>query len=91
VTNKKEFNDLDILEEIKQKLYNKILNDKSQPKVGDLLKVIEMKNKLSVAGRGEKKFWEMIDKIRREELSSAEGTKARKSKRAGATGKQKGS
>lgn len=61
--------DLDILEDLKKKIYNAIKNNEPQPKVGDLLKVIELKRKLSVEGKGEKKFWDMVNKIRQEELS----------------------
>ena len=61
--------DLDILEDLKQTIYNAIKKNESQPKVGDLLKVIELKRKLSVEGKGEKKFWKMVNKIRDEELS----------------------
>jgi hypothetical protein len=61
--------DLEILEDLKNRLYSAILNDEPQPKVGDLLKVIEMKRKLSVEGRGEKKFWAMVNKLREKELS----------------------
>jgi hypothetical protein len=72
--------DLEILEDLKQELYEKIKNDKTQVKVGDLLKVIEMKNKLSVTGKAEKKFWEMINKIRKEELSDKSKSNSRKRK-----------
>ncbi|HHI02899.1 MAG TPA: hypothetical protein ENL22_05215 [candidate division Zixibacteria bacterium] len=61
--------DLDILEDLKTRLYDAIKNDDSKTKVGDLLKIIELKRKLSVAGKGEKKFWAMVDKLRQEELS----------------------
>ena len=69
---KKGFDDLEILEDLKNRLYQAIINDEPIPKVGDLLKVIEMKNKLSVSGKAEKKFWEMIDRIRRKELANRE-------------------
>jgi len=65
----KKIDDLDILEDLKLTIYNAIINKKPQPKVGDLLKVIELKRKLSVEGKGEKKFWNMVNKIRQEELS----------------------
>ncbi len=61
--------DLEILEYLKNELFKEFKGDKTKVKVGDLLKVIEMKNKLSVTGKTEKKFWEMINKIREEELS----------------------
>jgi len=64
----KKIDGLDLLEDLKKRIYNAIKKDEPQPKVGDLLKVIELKRKLSVEGKGEKKFWEMVNKIRQEEL-----------------------
>lgn len=60
--------DLDILEDLKNEIYETIRKNVAQSKVGDLVKVIELKRKLSVEGKGEKKFWEMVNKIRQEEL-----------------------
>jgi len=74
-------NDLDILEDLKARLYQEIINSEPPLKVGDLLKVIEMKNKLSVSGKAEKKFWDMINKIREKELSPKSETGPRKKKR----------
>jgi hypothetical protein len=81
MTSKKEksnLNDLDILEELKTLIYKKIINDKQSPKVGDLLKIIEMKNKLTVSGKAEKKFWDMINQVREKELSRKKRTKSKK-------------
>lgn len=72
--------DLEILESIKNKLYKEFRSDNSKVKVGDLLKVLEMKNKLSVTGEAEKKFWEMINKIREEELTDKRKKTTRKRK-----------
>ncbi len=72
--------DLDILEDLKQTIYNAIKNNESQPKVGDLLKVIELKRKLSVEGKGEKKFWNMVNKIRDEELNRPKKSELTKNK-----------
>ncbi|UCD94067.1 MAG: hypothetical protein JSU69_09895 [Candidatus Zixiibacteriota bacterium] len=75
----KALDDLEILERLKNKIYKAIDKTETSPKVGDLLKVIEMKSKLSVTGKAEKKFWEMINKIREEKLSDK--TKSRRRKR----------
>ena len=72
--------DLDILEDLKKKIYDALDVKKNPPKVGDLLKVIEMKSKLSVTGKAEKKFWEMINKIRQGELSEKSKSRTRKRK-----------
>jgi len=61
--------DLEILEDLKNMIYEAIKGNESQPKVGDLLKVIELKRKLAVSGKAEKKFWDMINSIRKDELS----------------------
>ncbi len=80
-TNKQEqHDDLEILEYIKNELFKEFKSDKSKVKVGDLLKVLEMKNKLSVTGKAEKKFWEMINKIRESELSDKSKRTTRKRK-----------
>lgn len=73
----KKLSDLEMLEDLKQKIH-KGLKEKDF-KVGDLLKVIEMKNKLSVTGKAEKKFWDMIDELRQETLpKNKKGGKAKK-------------
>jgi hypothetical protein len=72
--------DLDILDYIKNRLYKEFRSDNSEVKVGDLLKVLEMKNKLSVTGKAEKIFWEMINKIREEELTDKGKKTTRKRK-----------
>ena len=71
-------NDLEILEELKSLIYNAIKSGEKPPKVGDLLKIIEMKNKLSVSGKAEKKFWDMINQVREKELSRKKTPKSKK-------------
>lgn len=68
--------DLKILESVKTKLYEAFKKGEALPKVGELLKVIEMKKKLSVEGKGEKQFWEMINRIRTDELKGVKKRKA---------------
>ncbi len=79
----KKTDDLDILEDLKKRIYDAIKNGTPQPKVGDLLKVIELKRKLSVEGKGEKKFWDMVNKLRKEELTESKksGPAKKKTKR----------
>ncbi|MCP4703143.1 MAG: hypothetical protein GY865_00915 [candidate division Zixibacteria bacterium] len=82
-TDKKDVNktdDLEILEDLKREIYDAIKSNEPQPKVGDLLKVIELKRKLSVDGKGEKKFWDMVNKIRSEELNKPKKSTAIKKK-----------
>ncbi len=61
--------DLEILEQVKIKLYEKFRSDVENAKVGDLLKIIELQKKLSLSSPNEKKFWEMIKGIRESHLS----------------------
>ena len=70
------YDDLEVIETVKRTLYDSFRDEKKRKdiKIGDLLKVIEMKNKLSVAGKAEKKFWEMIDDLRRETLGGKRKT-----------------
>lgn len=75
----KNLTDLEMLEDLKQKIH-KGLKYKSV-KIGDLLKVIDMKNKLSVTGKAEKKFWDMIDELRRETLPGGAKPAKKKQKR----------
>lgn len=73
--------DLEMLEKLRNKLYTAISDNEPQPKVGDLLKVIDLKRKLTVEGKGERKFWDMVNKIREQELSGI-GKRSRKRKAA---------
>jgi hypothetical protein len=72
--------DIVILEELKMKIYNDLNGDKPTMKVGDLLKIIELKNKLSISGRAEKKFWKMVNQIRREGLTRPKKKSVKQSK-----------
>ncbi|MBN2227096.1 MAG: hypothetical protein JW763_06995 [candidate division Zixibacteria bacterium] len=63
-----QMSDLDILQDLRNLLFDAITKNEKQPKVGDLLKVIELKRKLSVAGKSEQDFWNMIDSLRKREL-----------------------
>jgi len=60
------------VEEFLEKLIKKVLkriNSKDyQPKVSDALKAIQLKQKLKKTSEAEKIFWELIEKIRKEEL-----------------------
>ena len=60
--------DKERLDKIKGEITDQILNKKIKAKVGDLLKIIELQNKLSTDSGAEEKFWEMIEKLRQEEL-----------------------
>ena len=60
--------DLEMLEKVCNDLYEEFQKDKTKTKVSDLMKVIELKKKLAVTGKSEKKFWNMVNDARQEEL-----------------------
>ncbi len=64
--------DLEILEEIQQKIVEELKGKKINPRVGDLLKALELKMKLKLPEKEKEKIWELINQIREEELSSEE-------------------
>lgn len=61
------------LEDLISEHYKKLLQrikDGENIKLGDWLKMIELKRKLTPADAEQKKFWEKLDKIRKEELGA---------------------
>lgn len=61
-----------------QELREKEIN----PKVGDLLKALELKLKLKLPADEKSKIWELINQLRKEELSSCQdSSKKSKSKK----------
>lgn len=67
--------DWEFLEELTRKLIAAIRKKKFDPKLSDVLKLIELKQKIKDPVRKEKLFWELIDQIRKEELSKLEDNK----------------
>ncbi|MCK5125664.1 MAG: hypothetical protein KAR42_05370 [candidate division Zixibacteria bacterium] len=65
--------DVERLDKIKHEYTDELLKffktKKFQPKVGELLKIIELQKKISSDSGAEEKFWKLIEQIRREELS----------------------
>ena len=77
---KKELSSDDIIrrDEISGEYYRVLkekIENKENIKLGDWLKMIELKRKLSPADAEQKKFWKMLDKIREEELDEPKGEK----------------
>jgi len=60
--------DEDMLNKIKKTIADQIMNKEIKGKVGDLLKILELQKKLGTDENAQEKFWEMIEKIRQEEL-----------------------
>jgi hypothetical protein len=62
--------DLEVLEEIQDKIIEELRSKEINPKVGDLLKALELKMKLKLPEEEKQKIWELINQLRKEELSS---------------------
>lgn len=58
----------ELLEKLIKKVLKRINSKDCQPKISDALKAIQLKQKLKKTSEAEKIFWELIEKIRKEEL-----------------------
>jgi hypothetical protein len=67
--------DLEVLEEIQKKIVEELRSKKLNPRVGDLLKALELKLKLKLPEKDKKQIWELINQLREEELKSKEELK----------------
>ena len=67
---KKRKSDLEVLEEIQEKILRELREKEINPKVGDLLKALELKMKLKLPQAEKEKLWELINQLRKEELKS---------------------
>ncbi|MCH7689639.1 MAG: hypothetical protein IIA17_01165 [candidate division Zixibacteria bacterium] len=62
---------LEILDDLIKRYYERLLIDiEIKLKPGDLIKMIELRNKLAPKGEDQQKFWAMLSKIRRAALKS---------------------
>jgi hypothetical protein len=64
--------DLEVLEEIQGLVLQELREKGVNPKVGDLLKLLELKLKLDVPEKDKEQIWELINQLREEEMSSEE-------------------
>jgi len=69
---KKKISEEDFLEELIKKLLKKLNSKDYKPTVSDAIKAIQLKEKLKRTSEAEKIFWELIEKIRKEELGKIE-------------------
>lgn len=60
--------DMELLDYLKDTIVGQIEEGTINLKVGDLLKIVEIQRKLSSDTSAEKKFWEIIEQIRKTEL-----------------------
>lgn len=62
---------LEILDDFIKRYYKRLIKDEEiNLKPGDLIKMIELRNKLAPKGEEQQKFWAMLSKIRRTALKS---------------------
>lgn len=66
-TGRKRPSDLEVLEEIQDKIIEELRAKEINPKVGDLLKALELKMKLRLPEAEKQKIWELINQLRKEE------------------------
>jgi hypothetical protein len=64
-----QISDLRLLEMLINKFIEKLEQNGFELKVQDALKAIQLKQKLAKTSEAEKIFWELIDQLRKEELS----------------------
>jgi ribosomal protein RSM22 (predicted rRNA methylase) len=67
--------DLAVLMEVLDKLLQMFREKPSQVKVGDILKLIELKQKISIGAGGDianRQFWDIVNKFRQNELQKEE-------------------
>ncbi len=70
-----------LLDDLIVRYYRQIRNNMDEnPKLGDFLKMIELRRKVSPSNAEQRKFWQMLDEIRKEELGP-KPVKARKTKK----------
>lgn len=63
--------ELEFLDKLIENYYELLIkNGDEKVKLGDLLKMIELKRKLAPENSEQKKFWKMLNKIRKENLQS---------------------
>ncbi|MFQ5500334.1 MAG: hypothetical protein ACE5FH_11755 [Candidatus Zixiibacteriota bacterium] len=61
--------DLPILDDLIARYYRELLKSvEEQVKLGDLLKMIELRRKLQPDDQSQKQFWSMLDDVRQKEL-----------------------
>ncbi|MBI5266895.1 MAG: hypothetical protein HY851_06645 [candidate division Zixibacteria bacterium] len=67
--------DLTLMDELIRRYYQELLKSINENvKVGDFIKMIEFRRKLAPADSSQKKFWAMLDNVRKEALGGEKGT-----------------
>ena len=83
---------LSMLDDLIKRCYRELLKSmKENPKLGDFIKMIELRRKLAPDDSEQKRFWKMLEKIRREtssELQSEKKTTKKKTVRKKRSGEE---
>jgi hypothetical protein len=65
-----ETNDLQLLDDLLQTCYDALVEEVGQkPKLGDFLKMIELRRKLTPHDESQKELWALLERTRQEKLS----------------------
>ena len=76
-------NDLSMLDDLIRRCYRELKNIIEQnPKLGDFIKMIELRRKLAPSDADQQEFWRMLEQIRQEELQTNSLKSPRKRKKA---------
>jgi hypothetical protein len=72
-----------MLDDLIRRCYQELLKSiEEHPKLGDFLKMVELRRKLAPGDSDQKQFWKMLEKIRRETLGRDEVKRPTQNKRA---------
>ncbi len=75
--------DLSMLDDLIRRCYRELKNIIEQnPKLGDFIKMIELRRKLAPSDADQLEFWRMLEQIRQEELQTNSLKSPRKRKKA---------
>jgi hypothetical protein len=74
--------DLGMLDNLIRRSYKELLETKKESaKLGDLIKMIELRRKLAPGDADQQEFWKMLEQIRREALQAGDTKRPRQSKK----------
>jgi hypothetical protein len=68
--------DVGVLDKLIETCYKQLMQEnKANAKLGDLLKMIELRRKLTPSDSAQKEFWQMLEQIRKDTLPQKGATK----------------
>lgn len=73
-----------LLDDLIKRHYDRLIAQENEPaKIGDFIKMIELRRKLAPSDAEQQKFWEMLEKVRQQALGEKKEDSARKGRKAG--------